>query len=176
MSALDQMKNLISSMIRPLRNRVYTMITRAIIETVDDSKKMQVVKLNLLAGESRDEVERFQNFGFSSNPPDKAECVALAIGGNRDHLIVVVADDRSSRIKGIAKGESVQYNSNGNKLHLKANGNYEGSISKLKFQNGTAEFVDLLVQTLAVLEAEPMIVNKALITAIKTQLTTFKVT
>lgn len=177
------MRNFVSKMMMPLRNRVYTMITRAVLETADDTDGMQVVKVNLLAGEARDGVERFQNFGFSSNPPEGAECVAVSVGGNRDHLIIIVADDRKTRVKNLAKGESVQYNSKGDKWHLKADGTLEGRLSKnldvvfqkLKLSNGTDELVDLLVQTMDALLVEPFIVNKATFTLIKAKLEAFKI-
>lgn len=120
--SVERMRNFVSQMIAPLRNRVYTMITRAIIESVKDTDGMQIVKLNLLAGETRADVERFQNFGFSSNPPADAECVAVAVGGNRDHLIVIVADDRKTRVKNLANGESVVYTDDGTIIHLKKGG------------------------------------------------------
>jgi len=94
MSMKEQISDAVQRMIMPLRNRVYTMITRAVIETVKDSETMQLVKVNLLAGETRSDVERMQNFGFSSVPLEGTECVAVAIGGNRDHLIVIASDDR----------------------------------------------------------------------------------
>jgi len=180
---IEEIKRTISDMIRPLRNRVYTMITRAVIETVNDTDGMQLVKLNLLAGEARDGVERFQNFGFSSHPPESAECVALAIGGNRDHLIVIVADDRASRITGLEKGESVQYNSNGDKMLLKNDGTLEGTLSKnmeitlkkLKLSNGVDEVIDLLIQMNTALAAEPFIVNSGTFSDLATKFTGFKV-
>lgn len=180
---MREIRNLVESMVRPLKNRLYATITRGIIEAVNDSDGMQVVKVNLLAGEARDEIERFQNFGFSSNPPTDSECVAVAIGGNRDHLIIIVADDRASRPTGIAKGESVQYNKNGDKMHLKNEGTLEGTLSKnfeltlkkLKFENDNGELVDLLIQMATALAAEPFILNKATFSDIATKLTTFKV-
>ena len=117
-----QIRNLVNQMLRPLKNRVYTLVSRAIIESVNDSKNLQVVKLNLLAGEDRSDVERFQNFGFTSNPPDGSECVAIAMGGNRDHLIVLAADDRRVRVKDLGKGESAIYTNDGTLIHLKAGG------------------------------------------------------
>ena len=177
------MRDMVENLIKPLRNRVYTMITRAIIESVKDGDGMQLVKVSLLAGENRDDAERFQNFGFSSVPPDGSECVAVSIGGNRDHLIIIVADDRNSRITGLAKGESVFYNSKGDKLVLKASGNLEGTLSanfeitgkKYKFQGDSAELLDELVKIVAALKVEPFIVNKATFTLIETNLKTLKV-
>ncbi len=181
--SMERMRDLVTDILKPIRNRVYTMITRAVIESVKDGDGMQLVKVGLLAGETRSDAERFQNFGFSSNPPDGSECVAVSIGGNRDHLIIIVADDRGTRPTGLAKGESIQYNSKGDKWHLKADGTLEGTLSKnlevaltkLKFSNGSDEVIDLLVQTLAALKIEPFIVNKAIFAAIETKLTAFKV-
>lgn len=126
--SLSAMKNLVSIMVRPLRNRVYTMITRAVLETVTDTNGMQVMKLNLLAGEAREDVENFQNFGFASNAPPTSECLVVAPGGNRDHLIVVAVNDRETRIKDLKTGESVFYNNLGDKLHLKENRDLQGDI------------------------------------------------
>jgi len=112
---MEMVKNTIRQMMTPLRNRVYGIITRAVIESVKDSEGMQVMKLNMLAGESRTDVERFQNFGFTSNPPDNAEAVVVAVGGNRDHLIVVSVSHRQSRLKGLPKGGSAIHSSDGTK-------------------------------------------------------------
>ena len=181
--SMREIRSIVENMLRPLKNRIYTTITRGIIETANDFNGMQVVKVNLLAGEARSDVERFQNFGFSSNPPTNSECVALAIGGNRDHLIIIVADDRTSRITGLKEGESVQYNSNGDKMHLKNDGTLEGTLSKnfeltlekFKIENDSGELIELLVQMAAALAVEPFIVNKATFTEIAVKLATFKV-
>ena len=152
----EQLKEFISQMIRPLRNRVYSMITRAIIESVKDGDGMQVVKINLLAGETREDIEHFQSYGFTSHPPSKAECIALAVGGNKDHLVVIVADDRATRPTGLAKGESAQYNGvTGNTLKMLNSGDLEailtagldftlGAAGKVKFTNGIDEYTDIL--------------------------------
>ena len=180
---IEELKRAISDMIRPLRNRVYTMITRAVIETVNDTDGMQLVKLNLLAGEARDGVERFQNFGFSSHPPDSAECVAVAIGGNTDHLIIIVADDRASRITGLLKGESVQFNDKGEFWKIKSDGTIEGKVKKLKIENASNEFMDLLIKFMNEVEiGETNTIfgplrknNSAAIKIIKDKMATFKV-
>lgn len=183
MLSYGQLKEAITNCIRPLKNRVYTMITRAVIESVKDSDGMQVVKVNLLAGETRSDVERFQNFGFTSNPPKSSEAVALAMGGDRDHLIVIVADDRKTRVKNLEEGESAFYNKGGDNLTLKNSGNLEGelrenfemTLKKLKFENDQGEVIDILVQALQALSVEPFIVNKGTFAILKTQLESFKV-
>ena len=102
-------ENMILRALMPIRNRVYTMITRAVIESVKDDKNMQLVKVNLFAKDGHDDIERFQNFGFSGHPPSGAECVAIAVGGNRDHLIIIAADDRRVRVKDLPEGGAAIY-------------------------------------------------------------------
>ena len=180
---MRELKSIIDNMLRPLKNRLYTTITRGIIVTANDTDGMQVVKVNLLAVEERDDRKKIQNYCFPNNPHANTVCVALAMGGNRDHLIIVVADDRASRITGLEIGESVQYNSNGDKMHLKNDGTLKGTLSKnfeltlkkFKIENDNGELIDLLVQMATALAAEPFIVNKVTFTDIATKLTTFKV-
>jgi len=183
MSVRDQIAEVVSQMLKPLRNRVYLMITKAVIETVNDSGGMQVVKLSSLAGEERDEIERFQNFGFSSHPPPNAEAIAVSVLGNRDNLVVIVADDRATRPKDLEEGESVFYNAFGDKLILNKEGTLKGTLSKnmeitldkLKLQNDTSEIIDILSRCMTALAIEPVIINKATFVLLQTEIETFRV-
>lgn len=179
----NPIKQMVMQFIEPVQNRIMMAIARGVIESVNDSGGIQTIKSSFLAGENRDGVERFQNFGFTSNPPANSECVAVFVGGNREHGLIVALDDRASRLKGLAPGESAQYNASGDKWHLKANGNLEGALggnlevalTKLKFDNGSDELIDLMVQQLDALLAEPFIVNKATFAILKTKVEAFKV-
>ncbi len=175
--SVQALKNMVSSMIKPIRNRLYTMIIRGVIESVKDDGGMQVVKATLLAGQTRDDIERFQNSGFTSNPLPNSECLVIAVGGNQDHLIVIADNDRTNRPKNLIPGESAQYNAfNGNKAHLKNNGNFEIEINKIKIENDTSELIDLLDRAFTALSVEPFIVNKGTFALIATETKTFKVT
>ena len=187
----DQLKNFVMQMLRPLRNRVYTMISRGVIESIKDDLGMQTVKVNILAGENRDDVEHFQPFGFSSNPPPGSECLVFAMGGDREHLIILAVNDRETRPKNLEKGESVFYNAFGDKLVLNKDGslvgtlakNMELTLDKFKIANGSNEFVDLVVKladetakgTTNTVFGPLQKNNFAAIADIKTKLETFKV-
>lgn len=172
---MKQFQRMVLDAIKPLRARVVMITSRGVIESVDDTKKMQTVKGSFLAGEARDGMERFQNFGFSSNPPPNTEAVAVFIGGNREHGIIVGCDDRGTRFTGLDVGESVQYNNSGHFAHLKNTGEFEFSIDKVQFKNDTGELIEQLKLLSEGLAAEPFIVNKALFTAIKIVIESFKV-
>ena len=109
----------LGKLLDPLRRRVQLMVGRCIVNLVDDALKMQGVQITLLSDETRDKVERLQNYGFTSNPLPGAEAVALAVGGTRNHAVVVVCDDRRYRLKGLESGEVAVYTDEGDKIVLK---------------------------------------------------------
>ena len=109
-------------MLAPLQRRVGLMVSRAVIVMVNDTLKMQGVQVNLLADVTRDGVERFQNYGFTSSPHPGAEAIMVSIGGNQDHGIVIAVDDRRYRLTGLAEGEVALYDDLGQKVRLTRNG------------------------------------------------------
>jgi len=116
------LRDFVTQMIKPLRNRVVNMISRAVVESIDDSMKMQIAKVSLLAGENRSGVERFQDYGFTSYPKAGAEGLAVCPQGNREHVILIKVDDRRFRLKALAEGEVALYTDEGDKIHLKRGG------------------------------------------------------
>jgi phage baseplate assembly protein V len=109
----------------PIKTRVLLMISRAIVRIVMDDKKMQQVQITVLQDEVLDNVERFQNFGFTSNPLTGAEAVLACVGGDRSHPIVIVVDDRRHRKLNLQPGEAAIYNAFGDYALLKADGTFE---------------------------------------------------
>lgn len=103
----------------PLARRIRLMAARAILTLIDDATKMQGLQVKLLDGEVCNNVDRVQNYGFTSVPLPGAEGIYLALGGSRDHGVVIVADDRRYRIKGLQGGEVAIYTDEGDKIVLK---------------------------------------------------------
>lgn len=117
-----RLQQMFSDLIRPLQQRVLMSISRAVIKTVTDTAGVQLVKVELLQGEFRENIERFQEFGFSSNPPADSEAVAVFVGGNREHGIIIGCDNRATRFKSLASGEMAIYTDDGTHIHLKKGG------------------------------------------------------
>ncbi len=115
----------IGRMLRPVSNRVSNLVSRGVLKLVDDAKKFQALQVELLDGEIRDDVERVQNYGFTSVPVEGAEVVAVCVGGKRDHAVVIAVDDRQYRLRNLESGEVAVYDKTGSKFLLKANGNIE---------------------------------------------------
>lgn len=103
-------------------DRVRGMISRAVVGLVNDALKLQALQVTLQAGQTPDDVEHFQHYGFTSVPHANAEGIALAIGGSTGHTVVINVDDRRYRIKNLPSGEVVLYDDLGHRVHLTRDG------------------------------------------------------
>ncbi len=102
--------------------RVAGMISRAIVEAVDDDSQIQSLQVSGLDDELLDEIERPQPYGFSAHPHPGAEGVLLAVGGTRSHGLMIMVDDRRYRLRSMQPGEVAIYDDQGQAVHLKRDG------------------------------------------------------
>lgn len=140
----DQLTNFLRRAIQPIKDRLMLMVGRAVLAAAKDTTGVQQVQISVLAGEAMDKIERFQNWGFTGNPPEGSEGIVLMIGSNRDNLVMVALDHRTKRKMGLVPGESAMYDDKGNFIHLKTNGNQEVKLKKLKINNDSDEFVTVM--------------------------------
>lgn len=105
-------------MTKPIEDRLRLMIGRAIVRLVDDAAGAQTMQLELLAGEVQDEVERLQDYGFTSVPHAGAEALVACTGGLRSHAVAIRVEDRRYRLKGLQAGEVAIYDDLGNMILL----------------------------------------------------------
>lgn len=118
---LDQLTRLL----RPLSLRISNLVGRGVVRVADDAKKVQELQIDLLSGETRDEVERFQEYGLTSVPEDGAECLVVCVGGVRDQVYCVGTTDRRYRIGNLSSGEVALYSKWGQTIVLKQSGDIE---------------------------------------------------
>ncbi len=109
----------IQKLLAPIRRRITGLVSRAVVSLVNDSLKLQGVQLQVLADETLDGVERFQEYGFTSVPLAGAEAILMCVGGNRDHPLIVAIDDRRYRKKDMQPGEVALYTDEGDVIHFK---------------------------------------------------------
>ena len=93
---------------RELRRRVMLMIGRAVLTVVNDGTGLQTVQVEGLRGEVIDAAERLQLYGITSHPLPGADALVMAVGGVRQHPVVLI-DDRRHRVTGLAEGEVCIY-------------------------------------------------------------------
>lgn len=101
-----------------LSRRIAMGTTRGRMALVNDDKKLQQVQVELLADETKDNVERFQQYGFTSVPLEGAEALVVFLGGGRDHGIVFAIDDRRYRLTKLEAGDVALYTDEGTKIVL----------------------------------------------------------
>lgn len=102
---------------------------RGCTHEADDTKKMQEVKINFMKNETRDKVERPQNYGFTSyfrkaevknGQIEKcAEHFTQFMGGNRSFPVCEAVDDRRYRMFNTEEGEVTIYDDQQQSVKLK---------------------------------------------------------
>ena len=114
-----------SRLLGPVSRRVSNLFSRGTVKATDDSKKLQILQVGLLAEETRADIERPQPYGFTSSAKDGAEAFVIFVNGQRDHGLAICVEDRRYRIKNLDSGEVAVYDATGSKIVLKANGDIQ---------------------------------------------------
>lgn len=118
----DDLINFFDRATAGIRNTLMILTGKAVIKMVDDSGPLQKCQITGLAGETLSNIPRIQNFGFASNPPVDSEAIILSLGGMRENVVIVTADNRIVRFKDLGSGESAVYTDDGTLIHLKKGG------------------------------------------------------
>lgn len=105
-----------SDPLRRLGRMIHGLAARCVLRLAVDGAKMQTAQVGLLADETADGVERFQNYGMTSVPLPGAEGVCLFLGGDRGHGVIIAMDDRRYRLAGLQGGEVALYTDEGDTL------------------------------------------------------------
>lgn len=132
-----------NALLEPLANRIKLAINRAFVHLVSDSGKRQMLQVEPSKGEIKDNVERIQNYGFTSHPLPGSQAVMLCVGGNRDHPMVVAVDDPRYRLHNLQAGEAAIYDHTGSMLILKADGSIEAIPSNGIFKITASDSVQM---------------------------------
>lgn len=137
-----------------MKNRIRLVVGRCVLDALDDTQEFQELKISILSDEIKEQVERFQNYGFTGNPKAGAEGVVMFPGGNRDHPIVICVDDRRFRLVGLEDGEVAMYTDEGDKIHFK-----RGNVIEIT----AAEDVNIITKNCTLTIDETCRINAALL-------------
>ncbi|SAF46733.1 phage baseplate assembly protein V [Enterobacter kobei] len=116
------MKTAFARIERSLQN----LLARAVVTGLNTAKKCQMLQVELMPGEPKEDVEHLEPYGFTSAPLMGAEGVALFPDGDRSHGVILVIADRRYRIKGLQAGEVAIYTDEGDSLIFK-----RGNVTEL---------------------------------------------
>jgi phage gp45-like len=106
MNLLDQLNRFIA----PLRQRVLSLIARAVVLEATEDGTLRRLMLGILQDEITEGVDHFQEYGFISRPLRGCEALVLHLGGDRGFGFVVATDDPRYRPLGLEPGDVVIYN------------------------------------------------------------------
>lgn len=126
--------------IEPLKRKLTSMICCALIDAVKDDKDIQLVTLNILDEEEHKNIERIQEYGFTSHPPANSEAVILFVGGNRSHGLVIATETSRYRLKSLPAGAVALYTMSGEYVKL-TNGKIEVYADEVVLAGGAKKLL-----------------------------------
>lgn len=100
------------------------LLARAVLAGVQQNK-LQVLQLQVLAGETKDGVELFEPYGHTGVALPGAESVVAFLDGGRTHAVALVQTDRRYRPTDLQPGEVALYNHEGTRVVLRNGGKVE---------------------------------------------------
>lgn len=106
-------------LLAPLQRSLSNLLARAVVTGIEAAGKMQLLQVDLLAGEAKGGVEHLEPYGFTAHPRKGAEGLAVFLDGDRSHGLVIMVGDRRFRLRGLAEGEVALYTDEGDRLHFK---------------------------------------------------------
>lgn len=108
---------------------------RGAMSMVNTAPNVALVQVSGMAGETVQDNELFQHFGFSSNPPAGSAVIVLPLGGKTSQAVIIASEHGQYRLKNLAAGEVVIYNKQGDKVYIKQDGTIEVTASSTVLVN-----------------------------------------
>jgi phage gp45-like len=121
------------------KNIFSSIFQKMLVKVVRDTTDFQLLKITD-GLTTIDNVERYQEYGFTSFPPEDAQAIVALVGGSKSHPIIIKCEYGQGRKK-LSPNEVAMYSKHANSITLKANGDIviepkTGQVIKL---NGNVE-------------------------------------
>jgi len=94
---------------------------RGVLTRITTTGGVQTAQVAGLAPEGLEGIEMFQQYGFTTAPPEGAMAIVLPLGGRTSHGIVIATEHSSYRLQGLESGEVAIYTDEGASIVLKRN-------------------------------------------------------
>lgn len=112
----------LGKMIAPIARRLGNMLARGSVAAANGAGKMRTLQIRMMSDETKDNVEHFEPYGFTSEPIQGAEHVTAFFDGDRSHGVTLVVADRRYRLQGLKAGEMAIFDDQGQKVYLTRTG------------------------------------------------------
>lgn len=126
----------LGKMLAPIARRLGNMLARGSVAAANGAGKMRTLQIRMMSDETKDNVEHFEPYGFTSEPIQGAEHVTAFFDGDRSHGVTLVVADRRYRLQGLKAGEMAIFDDQGQKVYLTRTGIViDGASLPLVIQN-----------------------------------------
>ena len=112
-------------LLRPAVGRIKGMIRRGTLGTLKTTSLLQSAQLGTTKDDTDEDVEVFEQFGFTSAPPVGSEGIVLRVGGERAGSVALCIGNRLFRLAGVGPSEVAMYDDKGASIVIRATGNIE---------------------------------------------------
>ncbi|APJ03943.1 phage baseplate assembly protein [Silvanigrella aquatica] len=162
------MQQLIQAMVNPIARKLNLIISKCTIKMVDDKTKTQTIQSEIITGEIREKIERWQEYGYTSHPPLESEGLCVFLGGERDRGYIIATENKKTRKNEIKEGEVCIYTNekdflhfqNKNKVLLKT---HEYTIEDKKSFIRSEELIDIITKDFKIKDENLYITSDKLI-------------
>lgn len=109
-----------------MARRLGAVFWRATLSAIDAARKMAVVQIKAMGGQTLSEIEHAEPYGFSScaTPGDGVEVFGANVGAASDHPVAICVAWRAKRPVDLADQDVTVYDARGNRLWMRAAGVY----------------------------------------------------
>lgn len=98
-----------------MTSRALNMLAKAVTKKIIDTLGRQTAQVEVTKGELIDDMERMQDYGFTSNPPVAGtDAIVAFLGGSREQGVIIRMENRQFRLKALEAGEVAMFDDLGN--------------------------------------------------------------
>ncbi|PWD90337.1 phage baseplate assembly protein V [Ignatzschineria cameli] len=151
------------------RDNLRKLIRQGRLAMLNDATDTQIAQVELFADEVVGDVERLQNYGFTSMPTEGGVYL-VNIGGKGNQPVILVVNDDKTRLR-INPGEVAVYHSEGHHIVLKASGVIEANCTTLIANADESVSVTTKTAEITATESATITTKSAKIDAPETEIT-----
>lgn len=108
--------------LKKIADRIKLTLGQAILESLDNSGQVQIVKVSRYQDEEFDGVPRIEEYGRTTRPPTDGEVILGSLGGNGEQTMVLKIGYSSQRPVEGEDGDIIDWDIHGNKVHFSETG------------------------------------------------------
>lgn len=158
---LNRMKQEVQKLLNNIRSPF-----RGILNSSDSNTAIQRHQVSGLSDETLQDVELYQHFGFTSNPPAGTNVIVVPLNGLTSHSVIIATENGNYRLAALKPGEVALYSSFGSTVVLKEGNIIDIDAKEINLKatkiTGTADDIELNATQSTTITAPVINLNGAL--------------